>query len=67
VNRLQESLLDEDENPAMQAGAAAMPPVLGAGCLSRFDPDALNSQSGSDYAEAPRLLALLRQQAGESG
>ena len=48
----------------MAAGAAPMPPVLGAGCLSRFDPDALNEDSGSDYAAAPALLALARRSVG---
>lgn len=55
---------DREEDQPVAAGAAPMPPVLGAGCLSRFDPDALNEDSGSDYAAAPALLALARRSVG---
>ncbi|TVP88810.1 MAG: hypothetical protein EA348_09735 [Pseudomonadaceae bacterium] len=53
---------DTDSAPAALAqAAAAMPPVLGGGCLSRYDLDALGPESGTDYAEAQQLLELSRQ------
>ncbi len=35
---------------------AKAPPVLGEGCLSRYDPEALSEEDGADFSEAPTLL-----------
>lgn len=46
---------DDDElhwDP-LDAGAAGLPPVLGGGCLARFDPASLNEESGTDFAAVP--------------
>ncbi len=44
----------EDDDQAtwdpLGAGAASLPPVLGGGCLARFDPASLNDESGTDFA-----------------
>lgn len=42
---------DESDWDPLQSGAAAPPPVQGSGCLARFDPQALNDESGVDYSE----------------
>lgn len=42
---------DMDWNP-LESGAAAPPPVLGGGCLARFDPETLNEDSGADFSSA---------------
>ncbi len=31
------------------------PPTLGEGCLSRYDPDALGPEDGTDFPDAARL------------
>ncbi|MCL5042308.1 MAG: hypothetical protein M1440_07540 [Gammaproteobacteria bacterium] len=55
---------DDNELGVLDQAAAAMPPVLGGGCLSRYDPAALNAESGADYAQAQQLLQLARQSVG---
>lgn len=35
------------------------PPTLGEGCLSRYDPQALNPEDGTDFAEARALWLAL--------
>lgn len=42
---------DEQLDPLAESGAG-LPPVLGAGCASRFDPDALDEEMGTDFATA---------------
>ena len=44
----------DDDQPwsPLSAGAAALPPVLGGGCLARFDPSSLNEESGTDFSAA---------------
>ncbi|WOD12505.1 hypothetical protein RPW65_06575 [Pseudomonas sp. NyZ704] len=48
------SIYPEDEeqsvNP-LDGGAAAMPGIIGGGCLARFDPEDLNEDSGADFGE----------------
>ncbi|WP_165392250.1 hypothetical protein [Pseudomonas tructae] len=36
------------------------PPTLGEGCLSRYDPDALGSDDGTDFPGAVELWEQLR-------
>ena len=42
-------------------GTAVAPPVLGEGCARRFDPQALDEEDGSEFAEAEALWQRLRQ------
>lgn len=39
---------DEQVNP-LDSAAAALPPIIGGGCLARFDPDTLNDMSGVEF------------------
>ena len=39
------------------------PATLGEGCLSRYDPDALSPEDGTDFPEAARLWEQLQQDA----
>lgn len=36
------------------------PPALGEGCLSRYDPEALNSDDGTDFPGAAELWQRLQ-------
>ncbi|MDD1979730.1 MULTISPECIES: hypothetical protein [Pseudomonas] len=36
------------------------PPTLGEGCLSRYDPDALDSEDGTDFPGAAELWEQVR-------
>ncbi len=47
---------DDDEFDPLARGGASLPPVLGAGCAARFDPDYLNDQLGTDFAAATRFI-----------
>ena len=38
------------------------PATLGEGCLSRYDPDALDAQDGTDFPGAALLWAQLQEQ-----
>lgn len=40
---------DDKQQPILQATVQPLPKV-GEGCLSRFDPDALNDQQGADFS-----------------
>lgn len=42
-------------------GGASLPPTLGEGCVRRFDPQALNPQSGTDFPGAAELWRQLQQ------
>lgn len=44
---------DMDAFDPLNHGAAAPPPVIGGGCLARFDPLALNEESGADFSVEP--------------
>ncbi|SEK80716.1 hypothetical protein SAMN05216214_105121 [Atopomonas hussainii] len=48
-----------DEPAALARGAAGMPATLGEGCTRRFDPEALNENSGTDFAGAAALWHTL--------
>lgn len=41
---------EEGDGHPSDAAAAALPRILGGGCLARFDPDALNGDSGADFS-----------------
>lgn len=41
-------------NPLDKATSSA-PPVIGEGCLSRYDPDALNPEDGTEFTGAAEL------------
>lgn len=41
-----------DELDPLSRGAAAPPPVIGGGCLARFDPLSLNEDCGADFSPA---------------
>ena len=45
----------DDDQPwdPLDAGSASLPPVLGGGCLARFDPASLKEWSGTDFAAVP--------------
>lgn len=51
---------DDEQQPILQATVQPLAKI-GEGCLSRFDPDALNGQQGADFSAAtqfcPQLLA----------
>ena len=42
---------DDEQQPILQATVQPLAKV-GEGCLSRFDPDALNEQQGADFSAA---------------
>jgi hypothetical protein len=49
---------DDDEGfDPLEAGSAVLPPTLGEGCLTRFDPDRLNENMGTDFGAACELDA----------
>lgn len=47
-----------ERNPA---GTATPPPTVGEGCVRRYDPEALNEELGTEFAEAAELWRLLQQ------
>ncbi|WP_296180018.1 hypothetical protein [Pseudomonas sp. UBA1879] len=46
-------------NPLDKATSKA-PPTLGEGCLSRYDPDALSPDDGTDFEGAAQLWDALK-------
>lgn len=44
----------------LDKATSAAPPVIGEGCLSRYDPDALSPEDGADFSEAARLWRQLQ-------
>jgi hypothetical protein len=46
-------------NPLDKATSSA-PPTLGEGCLSRYDPDALSHEDGTDFEGAAQLWEQLK-------
>ncbi|WP_120995775.1 hypothetical protein [Stutzerimonas urumqiensis] len=50
----------------LERGAAGLPASIGEGCLSRFDPDALNEESGADFSAAAALLGRLGDAAADA-
>ena len=43
----------------LDKATSSAPPVIGEGCLSRYDPDALSPEDGADFSEAARLWRQL--------
>jgi hypothetical protein len=50
-------------NDPLLRATSSPPATLGEGCISRYDPDALNSDNGSEFAGAAELWQRL--QAGQ--
>lgn len=46
--------IDDEQQPILRATVQPLP-RMGEGCLSRFDPDALNEQQGADFSVAEQL------------
>lgn len=44
----------------LDKAASKAPPTLGEGCLSRYDPDALDSEDGTDFPGAAELWEQLQ-------
>ncbi|MBD8573447.1 hypothetical protein IFR09_07110 [Pseudomonas syringae] len=42
-------------NDPLDKATSKAPPVIGEGCLSRYDPDALGPEDGTDFPGAARL------------
>ena len=51
--------IDDDEQQPVRQVAVQPLPRLGEGCLSRFDPDALNQQPGVDFSAAEQFRMQL--------
>jgi hypothetical protein len=50
----------DDDEPQLTLQATVQPlPRVGEGCLSRFDPDALNEQQGADFSAAEQFRQQL--------
>ncbi|QEY58462.1 hypothetical protein FXF61_04475 [Pseudomonas sp. C27(2019)] len=49
---------DDEQQPILQATVQPLARV-GEGCLSRFDPDALNDQQGADFSAAEQFRQQL--------
>ena len=49
---------DDEQQPILQATVQPLAKV-GEGCLSRFDPDALNEQQGADFSAAEAFFLQL--------
>ncbi len=46
---------DDDEQQPLQKATVQPLAKVGEGCLSRFDPDALNEQQGADFSAAKQF------------
>lgn len=44
----------------LERAAAKAPPTIGSGCAQRYDPEALSSEQGADFAEAAALWGRLQ-------
>jgi hypothetical protein len=42
-------------NDPLDKATSKAPPTLGEGCLSRYDPDALSPEDGTDFEGAAQL------------
>jgi hypothetical protein len=45
----------------LDKATAKAPPTVGEGCLSRFDPDALNPEDGTEFPDAAKLWKELNE------
>jgi hypothetical protein len=46
----------------LDKAAAKAPPTVGEGCLSRYDPEALSPEDGTEFPDAAKLWEELHQQ-----
>jgi len=46
-------IMSDDKPP--QPGTANAPPIVGQGCVQRYDPDALSDEDGTEFAGAEAL------------
>ncbi|MET1077882.1 MAG: hypothetical protein ABWY06_07665 [Pseudomonas sp.] len=46
-------------NDPLERATSSAPPTLGEGCVRRYDPAALDDESGSEFAEAAALWQRL--------
>ncbi|MFP3517832.1 hypothetical protein SB766_16725 [Pseudomonas sp. SIMBA_077] len=46
-----------------QKATSNAPATLGEGCLSRYDPEALSPENGTDFPDAAKLWEALQQEA----
>jgi len=49
----------------LDKATSSAPATLGEGCLSRYDPDALSPEDGTDFPDAARLWDALQQASGD--
>lgn len=49
----------------LKRATANPPPTLGEGCLSRYDPDALRPDDGTEFPDAAELWKQLQQEQDE--
>lgn len=45
----------------LDKATSSAPATLGEGCLSRYDPDALSPEDGTDFPDAARLWEAMQQ------
>ncbi|WP_434608989.1 hypothetical protein [Pseudomonas sp. R1-7] len=45
----------------LDKATAKAPPTVGEGCLSRFDPDALSPEDGTEFPDAAKLWKELNE------
>lgn len=45
----------------LERATSRPPPTLGEGCTRRYDPEAMNGETGSDFADAAELWRQLQQ------
>ncbi|MCO8162172.1 hypothetical protein NJC38_08365 [Pseudomonas sp. 21LCFQ010] len=51
----------------LNKATASPPPVIGEGCLSRYDPDALSPEDGADFSAAAQLWRQLHEVSNVAG
>jgi hypothetical protein len=44
----------------LERAVAKAPPIIGSGCTQRYDPQALSSDQGTEFADAAALWARLQ-------
>ncbi len=50
-------------NDPLDRATSTAPATLGEGCLSRYDPDAMDEETGTEFEEAARLWDELHPEA----
>ena len=46
----------------LDKATSSAPATVGEGCLSRYDPEALDAEDGTDFPEAARLWEQMQEQ-----